>query len=101
LIAELYRYSLAATFRPREALRLPARCAQNLLIANGRFLRAPLHWRKKFRQQIKSDQQSKRPQQVTLGAATVAAKRAKYYEKKEVKPRQEIFSNWLSKCFDG
>jgi hypothetical protein len=38
---------------------------------------------------------------VTLGAGTVAAKRVKYYENKEVKPRREAFSNWLSKCFDG
>jgi Flp pilus assembly pilin Flp len=30
----------------------------------------------------------------------VAARRDKFYENKEVKPRQEAFSNWLSKCFE-
>jgi DNA gyrase inhibitor GyrI len=64
-------------------------------------LRDPLIRSHGYRHQIKKDRQSKRPQQVTLGAGTMAAKRAKYYEKKEVKAWQEIFSNWLSKCFNA
>jgi len=35
---------------------------------------------------------------VTLAAGTVAAKCAKHYGNKEVKPRKEGFSNWLLKC---
>jgi hypothetical protein len=31
----------------------------------------------------------------------VAAKRAKYREKKEVKLKKEIFSNWPSKCVEA